>query len=90
MSGFGSIAGRPHTRCAVKCGDFKAGVVGKAIISVTLIDPAGLHQRVSFKSVGRLGYVVMTPYVGKREDFIPLARYLAKLLKLMLIVGGEN
>lgn len=68
----------------------KARVVGKAVVAILFLDPQSLGEGIALKSIGILGNIVMASYVGKRQDFHPVAEDGADFRELMGVIGGEN
>ncbi len=85
-----SITGTVNARCSVESIDHQAGVIGKAVISISFLHPTRFYKSVSFKCVGSLGYVIMTSYLGKRHNLKPVGNYLTGLLKFMGVIGCKN
>lgn len=64
-------AGEPRridARRAVESIDHQAGVVGEAVNTVTLADPACLLPRVAQQRRRRLGNILVTAYVGQADN----------------------
>ena len=83
------ISGRIYSGGTAESVDHETGVVGKAVISIALLDITGLHKGISLECVGSLGNVVMASYLRERQYLEPVADDAAQLGELMVIVGGK-
>ena len=84
------ITCRMYTRLASKRRHLKTRVVGKAVVAIVVDDVACLLYGVALKCVGCLGYVDVASNVVKRQYLEARAEDRAYLLKLVLVVGGED
>lgn len=85
----GSITSRTDSWFTAKSIHLKAGVIGKTIITITLIHPTRLLQRIALKSICRFGNIVIAAYVRQRKNFISF-RNLPQLFELMGVIGSKN
>ena len=86
----GSEPCRMYTGSTVQGINFKTGIVGKAIVTVTILDPTGFLNGIAFQCIGILGNVVVASYIvqGKYSDFI--SYYTPQFRKLVSVICGKN
>ena len=60
------VARAHYARSTTESVNFKARVIGEAVIAVPLLYPAGFLERIFFKSGAGLRYIVVTANVAER------------------------
>lgn len=83
------IAGTENSRRTTERIDFKAGVVGKAVIAIALLYPSRFLESILLERGAGLGDIVMASYIGKRKNGKTPAENLSDLGELMTVVGCE-
>ena len=84
------ITRRVDTGCTVEGFDFEAGIVGKTIAVIVVVNVVRLLQGVALERVVRLGNICMSVDGRKAEHFDPVAQHGTNLVELMNIVGGKD
>ena len=64
---FAGITGRIDSRLAAESLNFEAGVISKTVVTVMFLDPSGFLQGITLKSVGCLGYILLTACLSKAK-----------------------
>ena len=88
MPGAG-ISRAVHAGCTAEGVDHQSGVVGEAVHTVTVVDPAGFHKSIPLECIGGLRDIVVTAYFLKRDNVNAVAHDAACFLEFMLVVGCE-
>ena len=84
------ITCRVNSRLTIKGINFQSSVVAEAVITVMLLDIAGLHLGIFLDGMAGFGNILMASDVGQTQNFIGIAQHLTQLLQLVCIVGGKN
>ena len=80
------VTGGIDTGCVVECLHLQSGIVGKAIITVMLLDVTGFLEGVALQGVGRLGDVVVAVDVGQAHDAHQSLGDFPHLVQLMCVI----